>query len=224
MKKLALISTGIGVVEPIKAIVKELSPNIEIINIVDDSIVNCIAENHNDISPSIIRRMALYAMLAEEHKADAAIVTCSSISETVDKIAPLVNIPVFKIDQPMAQHAVSVGKTIGVAATLATTLEPTKRLILSEAKNIGKAIEIKESLCKGAFESLIQGNPETHDSIVRTAVLELLETCNVVVLAQASMARAVDTLEENRDRVLTSPKLGVTRAVDYLEDKQEAFL
>jgi hypothetical protein len=45
----------------------------------------------------------------------------------------------------------------------------------------------------------------------------LLETCDCVVLAQASMARALPTLsDETRAKVLTSPELGIARVVEYL--------
>lgn len=218
MKKLALISTGVSVVEPIMSIIREFDPHLEVFNIVDDSIVNCIATNSNEISPLVKRKLATYAALAEENGADAMLVTCSSISEVVDFIAPFVRIPVFKIDQPMARHAVKVGRTIGIAATLVTTLEPTKRLILSEAEKVQKEVRLEESLCNGAFESLVSGDVESHDTLVRNAVLELLQKCDVVVLAQASMARAVSKIEVGEDRVLTSPRLGVQRVVNYLRE------
>ena len=71
--KLALISTGSGVVEAIMAIVRELSPETEVINIVDDCIARGIAANGNVVPPWIFRRMATYMVLAEEAGADAAL-------------------------------------------------------------------------------------------------------------------------------------------------------
>jgi hypothetical protein len=104
-----------------------------------------------------------------------------------------------------------------VAATLKTTLEPTKRLLLSRAKLAGKTISLSESLCPGAFEILQQGDAATHDERVRQAVTGLLAQCDIVVLAQASMARAIQSLGPNQERVLTSPRLGVTRVIDFLK-------
>ena len=218
--KLALVSTGIGVVEPITAIVRELSPDTETFNIVDDCIVRSIAANDNVVPPWVFRRMAAYFILAEEAGADAVLLTCSSISEAIDVAKPLLRAPLFKIDEPMADKAVSLASHIGVAATLRTTLEPTKRLLLSMAAKAGKSVFLTETLCTGAFEAFQKGDSSTHDDMVRNAVTELLAGCDLVVLAQASMARAVQSLGRNQDRVLTSPRLGVTRAIDYLKNRR----
>lgn len=217
--KLALVSTGIGVVEPITAIVRELSPETETFNIVDDCIVKSIAANQNVVPSWVFRRMAAYFTLAEEAGADAALLTCSSISEAVDVSAPFVKIPIFKIDEPMADKAVSLTGRIGVAATLKTTLEPTKRLLHARARLAGKTISLSETLCPGAFETLQQGDAATHDEMVRNAVTGLLTQCDIVVLAQASMARAVQSLGQSQERVLTSPRLGVTRVIDFLNNR-----
>lgn len=216
IKKLALISTGIAVVEPVMSIVKELSPETDVFNIVDDSIVKTIAANSNVITPSVFKRLTTYFILVEEAGADAALLTCSSVSEAVDIAKPFLKIPIFKIDEPMADKAVSIGTSIGVAATLAATLEPTKRLLLSRAQMAGKIVNLEETLCEGAFEALQNKNPDKHDQIVKNAVIELLNKCDVVVLAQASMARAIEGLDHIQDRVLTSPRLGVTNVLNYL--------
>ena len=218
-KKLALVSTGVAVIEPIMSIVRELSSNIEIFNILDDSIVRGIAANDNVVPPWVFRRMTAYFTLAEEGGADAVLLTCSSISEAVDVSKPFLSTPLFKIDEPMADRAVSLAGRIGVAATLKTTLEPTKRLLLSRAAKAGKTVTLTETLCPGAFEALQRGEAATHDDRVRKGVTSLLAGCDLVVLAQASMARAVQGLGQNEDRVLTSPRLGVARVVDFLENK-----
>jgi len=61
--------------------------------------------------------------------ADYILVTCSSIGAAVEKAAETANIPVLRVDQPMADLAVQTGKRIGVIATLQTTLEPTADLV-----------------------------------------------------------------------------------------------
>jgi Asp/Glu/hydantoin racemase len=215
-RKLALVHTGLGVVEGIVAIVKELSPETEIINIVDDTIVKAIAANDNVVPPAIFRRMTTYFVNAEEAGANAALLTCSSISESVDVSRPFVKIPLFKIDEPMADKAVGMADQIGVVATLRTTLEPTKRLILARAEKLGKQVTLRERLCKGAFEAWQRGDGPMHDRTVKDTITELLVECPVVVLAQASMARVVQSLGPAQDRVLTSMRLGITRAVEHL--------
>jgi hypothetical protein len=78
----------------------------------------------------------------------------------------------------------------------------------------GKTIELTTRLCDGAFAALMAGDSAAHDAAVATALRELSTQVDVIVLAQASMARVVDTLSEADRRVpiLASPGI----AVDYL--------
>ena len=57
-----------------------------------------------------------------------------------------------------------------------------------------------------------------HARLVTAGLKELLDQVDVVVLAQASMARVVDTLPEAEKRVpiLSSPRLGVEAAKQTL--------
>ena len=215
--KLALISTGIGVVPAISAIVNELNPELEIINIVDDSIIRSIASNNNVVPASVYRRLSSYFVTAEEAGAIGAILTCSSVNEVVDVASKLVSIPCFKIDQPMADKAIEIGHKIAVAATLQTTLAPTKRLIHSRSIHASKDIVLEECLCEGAYDAWQGGNFKKHDEIVSSAIENLAKNNDVVVLAQASMARAIDAVSDSiKEKVLTSPKLGVTTALKAL--------
>lgn len=222
-KKLVLLSTGVGLVPTIVSIVKEQAPDIEVVNIVDDTIVNSIRDNDNIVPPSIFARMCDYCKIGESMGADALLLTCSSISEAIDVARPLVNIPLFKIDEPMIEKAVDLAeKSIGVAATLMTTLQPTLRQVQKKIELSGKNLVAVSKLSDGAFEAYLEGKKEIHDSIVANCVKELLEECDVVVLAQASMATAIKTLpEEYQKRVLTSPELGVARVISFLKEKGE---
>jgi Asp/Glu/hydantoin racemase len=120
----------------------------------------------------------------------------------------------LRVDQPMADKAATTGKRIGVVATLRTTLEPTADLISRRAALAGKQIELTSRLCEGAFDALMSGQSTVHDAKVAAALKELSQQMDVIVLAQASMARVVDTLapEDKRVPILASPAI----AVDYL--------
>jgi Asp/Glu/hydantoin racemase len=141
-------------------------------------------------------------------------VTCSSIGPAVEAGAKLMGVPVLRVDQPMADKAVAAGKKIGVIATLSTTLEPTADLIQRRAALAGKQIELTSKLVEGAFEALMAGDGATHDAKVAAALKELSQQVEVIVLAQASMARVVDSLAAADKRVPIFASPGI--AVDYL--------
>jgi Asp/Glu/hydantoin racemase len=212
-KKLGLIHTSATLVPVFAQLCKEKLPGVETFNIADDSLVKGIIAA-GSLTAQISRRVASYLESAELAGADYIMVTCSSIGTAVEAGAKLAGVPVLRVDQPMADKAVATGKKIGVIATLRTTLEPTADLISRRADVAGRKIEVMSRLCEGAFDALMSGNAAKHDEMVAAALKELSKQVDVVVLAQASMARVVDTLsaEDKRVPILASPAI----AVDYL--------
>ena len=213
LKKLGLVHTSATLVPLFAALCKEKLPGVEVFNIADDSLVKGIREA-GSITPTISKRVAGYVESAELAGADYIMVTCSSIGPAVEAAAKQRGVPVLRVDLPMADQAVQTGRRIGVVATLRTTLEPTADLISRRAAAAGKQIELTARLAEGAFEALMSGDAATHDAKVAAALKELSQQVDVIVLAQASMARVVDTLaaEDRRVPILASPGI----AVDYL--------
>jgi hypothetical protein len=94
-------------------------------------------------------------------------------------------------------------------ATLPTTLEPTKKLIGRFASELSKEVDIVEGLAEGAFQSLMNGDMETHDRLVLQTAIDNAGRADVFVLAQGSMARVQDAItEKTGNPVFTSPLSG----------------
>lgn len=212
-KTLALIHTSATLVPVFAQLCKAKLPTVEVFNIVDDSLVRAIGAR-GALTADIARRVGGYITSAEAGGADHILVTCSSIGPAVEASAPFCSVPVLRVDQPMADLAVRTGKRIGVIATLPTTLNPTSDLVRRRAALVGKSIELESVLCEGAFEALMAGDALGHDAKVSKALHELIERVDVILLAQASMARVVETLPESDRRIpiLASPPL----AIDHL--------
>jgi Asp/Glu/hydantoin racemase len=210
MKTLALIHTSATLVPVFQQLCAEHLPGVQTFNIVDDSLVKTIIRE-GELTPAVARRVVGYVNSAEQGGADCVLVTCSSIGAAVEKAAGLAGVPVLRVDQPMADEAVRTGRRIGVIATLASTLGPTSDLVQRRAALAGKEIELTAVLCEGAFEALMSGNGAQHDAIVTAALKELVTKVDVIVLAQASMARVVDALDA-ADRgvpILASPGIAI---------------
>lgn len=212
-KTLGLIHTSATLVPVFAQLCKAKLPQVETFNIVDDSLIRAIGVK-GSLTPDIARRVAGYITSAEAGGADFILVTCSSIGPAVEASASSVGVPVLRVDQPMADKAIQTGRRIGVIATLPTTLNPTSDLVLRRAMLAGKTIELTSQLCEGAFAALMSGDGAKHDTLVAAALKELAEKVDVIVLAQASMARVVDGLAEadRRVSILASPPL----AIEYL--------
>ena len=212
-KTLGLIHTSATLVPVFQQLCTQYLPGVQVFNIVDDSLIKHVIRN-NALLPETARRVVDYAGSAEAAGADFILYTCSSIGAAVETAARLTSVPVLRVDQPMADQAVRTGKRIGVIATLPTTLEPTSDLVKRRAAAAGKEIELQSRLCEGAFDALMRGDTETHDRMVAEALKELSSQVDVIVLAQASMARVVDSLSEADKKVpiLSSPAI----AIQYL--------
>ena len=211
-KTLGLLHTSAALVPVFAQLCKAKLPQVDTFNLVDDSLVPAIGAH--GLTAAITRRVAGYLASAEAAGADYILVTCSSIGPAVEAAAPLTGVPVLRVDQPMADQAVRTGRRIGVIATLPTTLVPTADLIQRRAALAGRPIELVSRLCEGAFAALMGGDAAKHDAMVAAALQELAGGVDVIVLAQASMARVVDGLPaaERRVPILASPAL----AIDYL--------
>lgn len=212
-KTLGLIHTSATLIPVFQQLCKEYLPGINTFNIVDDSLVKNIAAR-GEVSPSIYKRVADYVASAEDSGADYVLVTCSSIGAPVEAAAEKAGIPVLRVDQPMADIAVQTGKRIGVIATLKTTLQPTSELVERRAALAGKEIELTSVVVEGAFDALMNGDAAKHDELVAAALRKLSNEVDVILLAQASMARVVDSLSEEDKKVpiVASPP----NAIKYL--------
>ncbi|HYG22204.1 MAG TPA: aspartate/glutamate racemase family protein [Verrucomicrobiae bacterium] len=217
-KTLGLVHTSATLVPVFAALCKEKLPNVETFNIADDSLIKDVIRR-NELTSQTARRVVQHVASAAEAGADLILVTCSSIGRAVETAAGLVNVPVLRVDQPMADEAVRLGTRIGVVATLPTTLEPTADLIARRAAIIGKRVEVTSRLCEGAFNALMSGDAATHDAMISAALQDMAQKVEVIVLAQASMARVVEGLpsEARRVPILASPRL----AIDYVAQRMQ---
>ncbi len=209
-ERLAFVHTVASLVAVFNQLCGELLPGTDVFHLVDESLLkNTIRDG--SVSPLTARRLVGLMVSAEEAGASRITVTCSSVGEVVALAQPLLNAPAYRVDQPMADQAVAMGRRIGVAATLPTTLAPTARLIQARADAAKREVTIVPKLCEGAFAAVMAGRAAEHDAIVSAGLRELLDRVDVVVLAQASMARVVDSLPaaERRVPVLSSPRLAV---------------
>jgi len=208
--RLAFVHTVASLVGLFNDLSKELLPDVEVFHIADEMLLKVVLAQ-GGLSPFIFQRVAEHVVAAERAGATAVQFTCSSISPCVDASRPFVGVPVLKIDEPMVNAAIRTGLRIGVAATAPTTLKPTTDLVHARAAILGKPVQVESVLCEGAYAALFSGNPQKHDQIVKRALDELMTRTDVIILAQASMARVVEGIppEEKRVPILSSPRLAM---------------
>lgn len=214
--KLAIIHTTPITVEPLKALAAELLPGVAVVNFVDDSVLPQLAENGGQLR-AVAPRLVQYVRFAAEVGADAVLSACSSVGELVPEMARAADVPVVRIDEAMAEEAVRRGSRIGVAATLPTTLRPTLTLLEEKARAAGREVTLEPRCVDAAYARLIAGDRAGHDALLAEVLQELADKVDVVVLAQASMARVLPEVPGAlQHKFLSSPRLGMLRVRDAL--------
>ena len=220
-KRLVLIHTISPLLDVFNKLSAELLPGVQLMHVLDEPLLVRVRQRGH-LAPEDSARLQTHVAIAEGTGADAVLVTCSTVSPCVDDVRPGANIPVMKIDEAMIAEAVAKGAKIGVVATNVTTLEPTRQLLQAQAEVADKQVEIELVLVENALPALLSGDSATHDNLVKETVLELADRVDVLVLAQASMARVLDAIPEAARPVpiLSSPHLALERVRELLDAAQ----
>ena len=216
-RKVGMVHTVAKLVPMFEELAGEVMPGTEIIHLVDEGLLKDIVAG-GELTSERVSRLASLASFAEASGAEAVMLTCSTVGPGVDTAKESLEVPFLKVDEAMADRAVELGPRIGVIATLHTTLAPTSNLVRDRASAHDREVQVETVLCQGAFEALAAGDTNTHDRIVIENLKELMRRVDVVVLAQASMARVAELMsdEEKVVPILSSPRLGVERLRNVL--------
>jgi len=219
--KIFFVHTVSGLVEGFRGLCAEIIPDAALCHIADESLIQGMLAA-GGLTAAIYRRICDHVVAAEEAGADAIQLTCSSVSPCVDVARHLVSVPVLKIDEPMVERAVSQYRRVGVIATAPTTLEPSSELVHLKARELGRSVEVESVLCEGAYDAFLAGDREKADGIVLDRLRDLMNRVDVVLLAQASMARVAEQLpaDDRTVPVLSSPRPAVERLAEVLASRR----
>jgi Asp/Glu/hydantoin racemase len=214
--RIGVIHTSPATVDLFGRLLRERVPGASVINILDDSILPELRDNGGDLA-AVEPRWRDYARIVSARGVDVVLNACSSIGTLCERVQPDIPQPIVRVDALMAREAVARGARIGVLATLATTLAPTRDLIVDTALALGRTASVNAVLVEGAYQALLGGEQGRHDELVAAALARSLGENDAVVLAQASMARVLPRIApEARDKVLTSPPFAVEDVARWL--------
>lgn len=167
-------------------------PDVDCFHILDESLLQDLLRGKP--KAAIYRRVVQQVLAAADAGADLIVMTCSSTSPAVDIARQVLDRPVLKIDDPMAEAAVAAGRRIGLVCTASSTVGPSTALLRSHAAAKGRDIVVVPMLQADAYTALMRGERAEHDRLIREAVTQAAATVDTVVLAQASLAHLRDEL------------------------------
>jgi aspartate/glutamate racemase len=215
---LAFLHTSPVHVSTFDALLSELAPDIPVRHVVDESLLSE-ACSVGEVTPALRKRVEETLLSMEKKGATVVVCTCSTIGAVVEERNGNTSATMLRIDRPMAREAVAHGSRIVVAATLATTLVPTRELIASAARQAHKQVEIIDLLCEKAWSYFEQGNQQAYLQEIAHQVEDAASLGDVIVLAQVSMARASEFYANLPVPVLNSPRSGLLAAIQAYREK-----
>ena len=189
-----------------ESLARELLPSARTIHRVDPEALELARQD----GPRERVRAVVAGYLSELREAGCEVIlcTCSTLGEVAEGLSGD-GLQVIRIDRPMLRRAVTLGPRIGVIAALASTVEPTTRVLAEEAADARADISVEVSVVAGAWDAFLSGDAEGYRSLVAHAARALSGRCDVVVLAQASMEPAAALLTGLATPILTSPRSAV---------------
>jgi Asp/Glu/hydantoin racemase len=208
--RIAFVHTVAFLVDMFRQMMDRELPYVEVVHVLNETLLKDLLRDGP--SPKITARIVRQAILAADGDVDMLVFTCSSTSPAINIARPMLAIPIVKIDDPMAEQAVASGKRIGLVCTARSTVDPSSALLQDHADIIKKPIEIDVSLSTHAYDALFAGDRGKHDKIIIEEASKLAETCDAIVLAQASLAHLQEPIADKTGKpTLASPPLLIER-------------
>lgn len=171
-------------------------PAARVINILDEALFTA-----PDRGPAYVAaRFLAIARYAAGTPVDGIVFTCSAFGSAIGAVQlALAPLPVLKPNEAMIEDAVRSGARVGLLASFGPTLDAMPR-------EFPDGVVAQQALAPGAFDALNAGNVAGHDRLVAETAARSLGGCDVIALAQSSMARAADAVAQATGKpVLTTP-------------------
>ena len=217
MKRIACIHTVYSVIDSFTRQLREGIPgDIKIHTLYDDFLATDPADT-GKFSAINHQRLRLDFQACALTGADVIVVSCSTLSPSVRLLRGEVNVPVVAIDDAMVADAVAAGSRIGLLATANSTVGPSSSALRAAAQAAGKEIQLQVLCNEEAIRARKAGDQAAHDRLV-LELADRLDPCDVIVLAQASMAHMEDAVARRTGTpALSSPARCIRQVRAVLE-------
>jgi Asp/Glu/hydantoin racemase len=207
--RITLIHAMSPSIRPIMQAFDRLWPEATLMNLLDDSLASDLARD-GALTPAMTDRFLALARYATQTGADAILYTCSAFGPCIEAVARAhAPMPVLKPNEAMIEQAARSGGKVGLLSTFPPTL-------VSMPREFPASVELVPRLAERALAALDRGDRAEHDRLVVEASKDL-RGCDVIALAQYSMAPAASAVEQASGRpVLTTPDSAVLKLKELL--------
>jgi hypothetical protein len=202
--RIALIHALKHSIQPIESSFARLWPEPRLMNLLDDSLSADLARDGR-LTDVMTERFLALGRYVVSTGTDAILFTCSAFGPCIEAVARAhAPMPVLKPNEAMIEQAARSSGRVGLLSTFPPTL-------VSMPREFPASVEVVPKLAEGALAALDRGDRAVHDRLVVDASKDLRD-CDVIALAQYSMAPAASAVEQASGRpVLTTPDSAVLK-------------
>ncbi|MDF7649072.1 aspartate/glutamate racemase family protein [Pantoea sp. Acro-805] len=195
---------------PIQQAFKDVWPESEIVNLLDDGLTIDRAKTEQ-LTPELIERFVALGHYAYAMQAQGILVTCSAFGPAIEQLAAALPIPVLKPNEAMFEAALQSGKRIGMLATFAPSLVTMCDEFDHYAAQCGSDAKLETLLVHDAIDLLRKGDIASHNRLV-AEYAPRLSHCDAIMLAHFSTSQAAEAVRERVSvPVLTAPHAAVKK-------------
>ena len=197
---------------PIEAAFARAWPEATLMNLLDDSLSADLARTGR-LDQAMTERFLTLSRYAVGTGAQGILFTCSAFGPCIEAVATeQAPMPVLKPNEAMIEEAVAAARAaaggrrprIGLVASFAPTLT-------SMPPEFPDDVDLVPCVAEGSLAALDAGDGAAHDRLAGEATRRLAD-CDVVALAQFSLARAADAVAAATGRpVFTTPDSAVRK-------------
>ena len=214
MSRIALIHATPLAMAAIATSFAQLWPQAQLQNLLDDSLSVDRARD-GQLTAAMTQRFVDLSHYAQRCGCDAILFTCSAFGPAIEAAGRATPLPTFKPNQAMFDMALATSPPagvlrVGLLATFAPSIASMAAELEQMAQQRGLPLVLHSAHVAEAMDDLNQGRAELHHEKITRAAAQL-PACDVVVLAQFSMAAAQPWVQrQSAVPVLSSPDCAVT--------------
>lgn len=208
--RIALVHAVQVAMAPVEAAFRELWPEAERVNLLDDSL-SVDRGSSPGLSPAMFDRIARLGAYGRDLGADGVLYTCSAFGPAIEAVAKAARWPVLKPNEAMFEAALEKGRNIGLIASFERSVPSMEAEFRELAASRGIDATITSVCEPRAMPALQAGDAATHNRLL-AAIAPKLAGCDAIMLAQFSTSvAAADVQKAVSCPVLTSPGSAVLK-------------
>ena len=148
--RLALIHAVTVAIEPVQSAFRQLWPEAECANILDD-LLSVDRERDGILTEAMSERIRALAQYGAATGADGILFTCSAFGEAIEAAAAQLPIPVLKPNEAMFEAALQMGGRIGMLATFAPSVGSMESEFREMVEASGRRVASKPIACRAQW-------------------------------------------------------------------------